>query len=229
MLHKILRASSRPIKGLARAVRARPKVFALVALAVLVLNLFLPPVVLSLARKPWDYAAVNPWLKQLPDYLASGEIPLQQKLEFLPRLALFWFSANDRHGFVEWGFSVDVTDLLRFIALSFLFGAYFALWSYGRDRPGACALGARAGRPGGAAGALVSLLGFTTGPCSVVGCGAPVLPVIGLVLTGLTSGTLAFLAALSRVATAAIFIALIAAVATLAWRAGADRKGDVAL
>src|SRR5207244_13300776 len=57
---------------------------------------------------------------------------------------------------------------------------------------------ASASRSGGVVGAFASVLGLSTGPCSVVGCGAPVLPVVGLVFTGLSSGTLAVLSASSR-------------------------------
>ena len=120
------------------AIRARLKVFVTVGLGVFVLDVFLPPVFLSLARKPWDYFAFNPWLSKLPEYLASSDTPLQRKLEFLPNLALFWFSANDRIGFVEWGFTVDVGDLLRFVFNAFIVGAYFALWFYRRDQVVQC-------------------------------------------------------------------------------------------
>jgi hypothetical protein len=53
-----------------------------------------------------------------------------------------------------------------------------------------------------------------------MGCGAPVIPVVGLAFAGLSSGTLAFLASLSRVTTALVFVALGAAVLWLAWRTG---------
>jgi len=64
---------------------------------------------------------------------------------------------------------------------------------------------------------LTSLVGLSTGPCSVMGCGAPVIPVVGLAFAGLSSGTLAFLASLSRVTTPLIFLALAAAIVTLGW------------
>jgi len=70
------------------------------------------------------------------------------------------------------------------------------------------------------AGAVVGVLGLSTGPCSVVGCGAPVLPVIGLAFAGLSSGTLALLSALSRVAISVVLVALAAGVAFLGWRVG---------
>ena len=59
--------------------------------------------------------------------------------------------------------------------------------------------------PGGIAGMLTSVVGLSTGPCSVMGCGAPVIPVVGLAFAGLSSGTLAFLASLSRITTLVIF------------------------
>jgi len=66
------------------------------------------------------------------------------------------------------------------------------------------------------------VLGFTTGPCSVVGCGAPVLPVVGLALTELSSGTVTLLGSLSRVATAAVVIALVLGIGGLGWRVGRE-------
>jgi hypothetical protein len=67
---------------------------------------------------------------------------------------------------------------------------------------------------------LASVVGLSTGPCSVMGCGAPVIPVVGLAFAGLSSGTLAFLAGFSRVTTVLVFAALAGAVGTLGWRAG---------
>jgi hypothetical protein len=66
-------------------------------------------------------------------------------------------------------------------------------------------------------GALVSVVSLSTGPCSVMGCGAPVLPVVGLAFAGLSSGTLALLARLSAIATAAVLLALVVAVGYLGW------------
>jgi len=54
-----------------------------------------------------------------------------------------------------------------------------------------------------------------------VGCGAPVMPVVGLAFAGLSSGTLALLADLSRAATIFLFVALTCGVVYLSWRAGA--------
>ncbi len=217
---RIVRALGRPVRGVAAAVRAYPAAFAAVALAVFVLDVLLPPLVLSVARKPVDFFTFNPWLSRLPAYLASETVPLGRKLEFLPNLALFWFSADSPYGGTEWGFAVDVADLGRFALMSVLFGAYFALWRDVRARLGAAPWGPRTARRGGVAGALTSVLGFTTGPCSVMGCGAPVLPVVGLAFVGLSSGTLALLAQASRVGTALVLLAMTVAVAYLAWLAG---------
>ena len=71
---------------------------------------------------------------------------------------------------------------------------------------------------------LASVVGLSTGPCSVMGCGAPVIPVLGLAFAGLSSGTLAFLASLSRVTTVVVFIALAGAVGLLGWRAGGGSR-----
>ena len=188
---------------------------------VFVLNVLLPPLVLSLARKPWDYFTFNPWLKRLLEYLASPTIPLEQKAAFLPNLALFWFSADSPQGGVEWGFAVTLSDLVRFVFMSLMFGAYFALWFYRRDRRAETGWGGRTSRHGGTLGALVSTLGLSTGPCTVTGCGAPVLPVLGLAFVGLSSGTLSFLAELSRVATMVVLVGVTLGVGYFGWHAGA--------
>jgi hypothetical protein len=219
MLLRTGRAVARPVRGLARAVRARPGLFAAIALAAIALQFAVPPLLLSAARGPWTYFAVNPWLKRLPEYLASAT-PLGDKLDFLGRVALFWFQADGPHGAPEWGFAVDTRDLARVLVTALLFAAYFALWAY--RRPGhRRRAGARTPGAGGVLGAFASVFGLTTGPCSVVGCGAPVLPVAGLAFAGLSSGTLALLSSASRLATAALLVLLALAVIALGWRAGA--------
>ena len=221
---RVVRETRRAMRGVWAGVRARPLVFLAVALAVFLLNLLLPALLLSLVRKPWTYFAFNAWLPNLPAFLASSEVPLQRKLEFLPKLALFWFNADGPYGSVEWGYAVDVTDLVRFVFISLLVGAYFALWFHRRDRATGCGWTGRAGRSGGVVGALAGVLGLSTGPCSVVGCGAPVLPVVGLAFAGLTSGTLALFAGISRVATAAVLLGMTAAVAYLGWLVAAEPR-----
>ncbi len=218
---RVVAGVGRTLRGVAAGVRARVGLFLGVAAGVFWLNLLLPAVLLSLVRKPWTYFAFNAWLPNLPGYLLSGEDPLPRKLGFLSRLALFWFNADGPYGSVEWGYAVDVSDVLRFAGTSLLIGAYFALWFHRRDRAPRYGWRAGAGRSGGAAGALLSVLGLSTGPCSVVGCGAPVLPVVGLAFAGLSSGTLSLLTGVSRAATAAVLLAIAAAVAYLGWHAGA--------
>ena len=122
-------------------------------------------------------------------------------------------------GGTEWGFAVDVRDVARMIGTSLLVGAYFALWARARAL-GILGTGARLSRRGGALGALVSVVGLSTGPCSVMGCGAPVLPVVGLVFVGLSGTTLAALSSLSTVATALVVVGLGGGVAFLGWRTG---------
>jgi hypothetical protein len=215
----------RMLRGVWLAVRARPGAFLAVSGAVLALNILLPPLVLSVARKPVDYFTVNPWLRRLPEYLASEEVPWATKWDKLWDLALFWFSADSPYGGVEWGYAVDVGDLARILVLAALFGAYFVLWWRERERRRGSRLadgrtGGVAGR-GGVAGVLVGALGLSTGPCSVMGCGAPVIPVVGLMFVGLSSGTLALMARLSDLATSAVLVVLTVAVAVLAWTTGA--------
>jgi hypothetical protein len=209
----------RVLRGVGTAVRARPARFVAVVAAVFLLDLVLPPLVLSLSRKPVDYFTFNPWLKRLPEFLISSAVPLQKKLDFLPGLALFWFSADGSYG-PEWGFAVDVADLARFLLGGVLVGAYFVLWLYRRDQVAGGGRGIRAGGSGGLAGALATVFGLSTGPCSVVGCGAPVIPVVGLAFAGLSSGTLALMSDASRVATGLVLAALTAGVVYLGWRVG---------
>ena len=201
------------LRATGTALAAHPGIFASVTLAVAALNVLAPVAILSAVRKPLDFFTFNPWLKRLPEYLASDEAALGEKLAKLPDLALFWFSAGGTYGGAEWGFAVDVTDLGRILLVSALFGLYFALWRRYRD----LALGgaARALRRGGLAGAAATVFGISTGACSVMGCGAPVIPVLGLAFVGLESGTLHFLAESSRVATIALLAVLLLAVGYL--------------
>ena len=204
-------------RGIRAAVGARPVAFLAIAWAVLALNVVLPPLVLAATRKPWTYFTFNPWLKKLPEFLTSGET-FEKKLDFLSRVALYWFTADGPYGVPEWGFAVDTTDVLRFVVMALLVGAYGALWLYARQQGRVSGWRASATKSGGVVGAFASVLGLSTGPCSVVGCGAPVLPVVGLVFTGLSSGTLAVLSVSSRVAAASVLVLLGAAIAYLGWQ-----------
>ena len=204
-------------RGIRGAVHAHPVAFFAIAGAVLALDFTLPALVLAVARKPWTYFAFNPWLKKLPEYVISGET-LEKKLDFLSRVALFWFTADGPYGVPEWGFAVDTMDVLRFVVMALLVGVYGALWLHARQQGRVSGWRASASRSGGVVGAFASVLGLSTGPCSVVGCGAPVLPVVGLVFTGLSSGTLAVLSVSSRIAGAGVLVLLSAAVAYLGWQ-----------
>ena len=212
-------AMARTWRGVTAAVGARPLAVAAIAAAVFALDVMLPPLVLSVVRAPWTFFTFNPWLKRLPEYLTSAA-PLEQKLDFLSRVALFWFSADGPYGAPEWGFAVDAADVLRFLAMSALIAVYYALWLRARDLGRIAGWRVSANRTGGVAGALVSVLGLSTGPCSVVGCGAPVLPVIGLAFAGLSSGTVALLSSLSRATGAVVLVALLMGVVYLGWRVG---------
>jgi hypothetical protein len=215
-------------RGIAAAVRARPGLFLLSAAGVVALDIWLPPLLLSITRKPWTFFTFNPWLKQLPSYL-TGPAPTAEKLDFLTRVALFWFSADGLYGAPEWGFAVDTMDVARFVAMGLLVGLYLVLLLH---RPPGMAWRAGVQRGGGAIGALASVVGLSTGPCSVVGCGAPVLPAVGLVFAGLSSGTLALLSGASRVLSLVVFAALLVSVTYLAWQAGrtgsSGRREDAA-
>jgi hypothetical protein len=212
----------RTIRGIGSAIRRHPRAFTGVAVAVLLLQAAVPPLVLSIVRKPVDFYTVNPWLSRLPEYLASA-VPLREKLAFLSRMAVFWCSADSGFGAAEWGFAVDATDIGRFLLTALLMGTYAALWLRRRAQAAAGAgWGLRLGRHGGVAGALTGVLGLSTGPCSVVGCGAPVLPVVGLAFAGLSSTTLAVLARVSTAATALVLVGLGAGVLYLGWLTGGE-------
>ena len=205
-------------RGVGRALRARPGATLLAVSGVLALDVFLPPVLLSVTRKPWTYFTFNPWLKSLPQFLASPR-PWSEKVDFLGRVALFWFSADGPYGQPEWGFAVDGADVVRFLITAVLVGVYVALWL---ERRATALSGWRAasGRAGGSLAAAASVLGLSTGPCSVVGCGAPVLPVVALVFAGLSSTTLALLSEVSRISAITVVAALLLAITWLGWRLG---------
>ena len=216
-----MRAVTTTLRGLGAAVRARPGATFGVLVGVFALHVFLPPLLLAVTRKPWTYFTFNPWLRQLPRYLTSSA-PLDQKLDFLSRVAVFWFSADGPYGFPEWGFAVDTMDLARFLAMSLLVAAYLALVLYRRDQGRLGGWRASTTRAGGIVGAFAGVLGLSTGPCSVVGCGAPVLPVVGLVFAGQSSGTLAALSGASRILSAVVLLALTLVVTWLGWQAGSS-------
>jgi hypothetical protein len=201
------------------AVRARTQLFLTVALGVFALDVLVPPLVLTLARKPVSAFTINPWLPSLPGYLAFGPGELGERLAKAWGLALFWFSADNSFG-TEWGFAVTTADLARFAFMSLLVAAYFALWMERRAALPIAPWNRRAGGSGGVLGALGTIFGLSTGGCTVMGCGAPVLPVIGLAFAGLSSTTIKWMSELSVAATAAVLIGLASAVLWLGWRVG---------
>ena len=215
-----VRAVTTALRGIAAAVGRRPFTALGVVVGVFALHVLLPPLLLAVTRKPWTYFAFNPWLKRLPEYLASAT-PLHEKFDFLSRVALFWFTADGPYGFPEWGFAVDAMDVVRFLAMSVLLGAYVALVLDRRTRGRLEGWRSGTSGAGGFLGGFAGVLGLSTGPCSVVGCGAPVLPVVGLVFAGLSSGTLALLSGLSRLMSLIVLVALAVAVAWLGWQTGA--------
>jgi len=200
-----------------RAVRTRPYVFLGVAIAVILLDLFLPVFVLSVFRKPYDHFSFNPWLVHAPQWALSPHVALARKVEFLSDVSLFWFIASSPYDAPEWGFSVGVQDALRWLYMGLIFGAYFALWFYARGVHFGRGAAWRRGGRGGFTGAMLSTLGLFTSPCSVAGCGAPVLPVLGLTLQGLTSGTLAAVTSFSQIASRVVLVGMTLAVVVLAW------------
>jgi len=218
-------SSIKMIRTVLGAIAAKNRLFVLIFCAFLAASILAPPAVLSIARKPPDMVTLNPYLSRIPEYITS-DAPLDQKLRFLPNLALFWFIASGEF-VTEWGFTVTVTDLARILLMSFLFATYFSLWSVARrsQRAG----GSRVAGGGGIGGGFLSIFGLSTGPCTVVGCGAPVLPVVGLALVGVSTGTLAILATFAKIATSAVMILMLIAVWYLArvverfWRPSSEK------
>jgi hypothetical protein len=219
MFHRALTAIVLTLRGMSAAVRAEKRIVWGTTAAVALFNLVAPVAILSIARRPFDFFTFNPWLRRLPEYLGSDE-PLAKKLSFLSNMAIAWVSADNKVEGIDWGFIVDVPTLGRIILTSLIFGAFFALWSYRRRQGDACGLGHRVARPAGIAGAATSVFGLTTGPCTLAGCGVPVLPVVGLAFTGLSSGTLTLFSTLSRISIAVVLAAMALAVIWLGWRVG---------
>ena len=219
-----MKAIGQSLRGIWAAVTSRPWLFAVVAVGVFALDVLVPPLVLSIARKPLTAFTINPWLPSLPAYLVSGRGTLGERLGRAWGLALFWFSSDSPMG-LEWGFAATAADLARFALMSLLVAAYFALWLERRER-GAATWGRRAGGSGGVLGALGGIFGLSTGGCTVMGCGAPVLPVIGLAFVGLSSTTIKWMSDLSTIGTAAVLIGLGSAVIWLGWRLGAPAPGE---
>ena len=224
MVQTVVGAIGQTLRGIAAALRARAKIVWGVTAAVFVFNLAAPVAILSLARRPVDFFTFNPWLSRLPEYLRSEE-PLSNKLSFLSNMAIAWLSSDNQVEGIEWGFIIDVPTLARILLTSLVFGSYFALWSYRRREGQACGVGFEAARPAGVAGAVTSVFGLTTGPCTLAGCGVPVLPVLGLAFTGLSSGTLALFTTLSRISIAVVLSAMAVAVLWFGWRVGTARPG----
>jgi hypothetical protein len=219
MVQRTMAAIAQTLRGISAAMRGRARLVWGVTAAVSVFNLVAPVVILSVARRPLDFFTFNPWLSRLPGYLVSDE-PLMKKLSFVSNMAIAWVSADNKVEGIDWGFIVDVPTLVRIFLTSLVFGAYFAVWSYRKRQGEACGAGFRAARPAGVAGAMTSIFGLTTGPCTLAGCGVPVLPVVGLAFTGLSSGTLTLLTTLSRISIAVVLAAMSLAVVWFGWRAG---------
>src|SRR5262249_39791014 len=67
VLARLGKEAGRTFRGIAAGVGARKRLFAVVAAAVFVMDIVVPPAVLSLSRKPVDYFTFNPWLVKLPE------------------------------------------------------------------------------------------------------------------------------------------------------------------
>src|SRR5205085_4677311 len=155
-----LTAIAQTRRGIFAALRSRAGVLLGVGTAVVVFNLLAPVALLSVLRRPADFFTFNPWLRRLPDYLGSSE-SLSRKLAFLSHLTIAWVSAEGSEG-IDWGFIVDVPTVLRIVCTALIFGAYFALWSYGRRKPRPTQPGlSAAARPAGVLGVMTGAFGLT--------------------------------------------------------------------
>jgi hypothetical protein len=219
MVGRALAAIGQTLRGIAAAVRARWKLVLGVTAAVSAFNLAAPVIVLSLARRRADFFTFNPWLRRLPEFLGSDE-PLAKKLSFLSNMAIAWVSADNGGEGIEWGFIIDIPTLAQIFLTSLVFGTYFALWSYRRREGEARGVGFKAARPAGLAGAVTSVLGLSTGTCTLAGCGLPVLPVVVLAFSGLSSGTLLLITAASRICVAAVLSVMSLAIVWFGFRIG---------
>lgn len=226
MVERALATIGLTLCGIAAALRSQARVVWGATAAVTAFNLTAPVLILSIARKPVDFFTFNPWLRRLPEYLAS-DAPLGKKLSFLSNMAIAWVSADNGGEGIEWGFILDVPTLFRILLTSLVFGAFFALWSYRRHQGAACEAGFKAARPAGVAGAVTSVVGLSTGPCSLSGCGVSVLPVVGLAFTGLSSSTLTLFSELSRISFAVVLALMTLAVIWFGWRAGSTSRPAV--
>ena len=225
----------RALGAIVAAIRAHPFVFLAAIIAVVAVNLLLPPLVLSVVRKPFDYFSFNPWLHNVPSWFLAADKPFGEKLGFVWSLALLWFLASGPFT-PDWGFTVMTSDFARWILMGVLFGTYFALWIVRREQLRACRLGgaSTASGAGGVGGAFLSVAGFSTMPCSVAGCGAPVLPILGLAFTGLSSGTISLLSTISQIFIWVVLVGIGFGVVTLAFKVSggtrampADAKSEI--
>src|SRR5262249_58941396 len=99
-------------------------------------------------------------------------------------------------------------------------GGYCALWTYRRAEHQAGGWALRAGAPGALLGGVSSVFGLATGGCTVMGCGAPVMPVVGLAFVGLSSGTLAWMSGISTASTVAVLGGMTLGILYLGFRIG---------
>src|SRR5256885_15557856 len=125
---------ARVLQATVRAIRRRAGVFVLVVAAIAALNLVLPPLVLSVARKPYDYFSINPWLHNLPSWLASGEATASRKVDFVWNVAVLWVVASGGDDAGGGGVSVTGADVRRRGLMGVVFAASLSLWVERRPR-----------------------------------------------------------------------------------------------
>jgi hypothetical protein len=103
-----MRGLAQALRGIRIAVRSRWKIFAAVALAIFLLDVFLPPL-LSRGAQAGDLIHPQSVAQNLPDFVASTHGCPSAEIEFLP----IWRSSGSFRPAPsgEWGFAVTVMDL----------------------------------------------------------------------------------------------------------------------
>src|SRR5436309_14822547 len=119
---------ARMLQATVRAIRRRAVVFVLVVAAIAALNLVLPPLVLSVARKPYDYFSINPWLHNLPSWLAYGEATASRKVDVVWNVAVLWIVASGEYDAAGWGCSVTVAGGARWHLLGVILRDSVSMW-----------------------------------------------------------------------------------------------------
>ena len=187
--HRFFAAAAKSIAGIVAAISARPTVFAAVSLSVFILNVLLPRSFFPSPASPGIISRSILGFRNCRSTSAQAMSPFKASLSFFPSRPVLvqrqrsnWVCGMGIHCGRQRPVEVRLHLLhrrVRILRSGFIIGIRWLQ----------CGWTGENSRRFGIAGALMSILGLSTGPCSVMGCGAPVLPVIGLAFVGLSSGT----------------------------------------